>query len=39
MFWQGEAPLVGNIAPEFEAEAVFDQEFINVTHYTNPFDI
>nr|QFQ66350.1 redoxin [Phanerochaete pseudomagnoliae] len=25
-----EAPLVGNKAPDFEAEAVFDQEFINV---------
>ena len=25
-----ELPLVGNIAPDFEAEAVFDQEFINV---------
>nr|AOT86940.1 2-Cys peroxiredoxin [Salicornia europaea] len=23
-------PLVGNVAPDFEAEAVFDQEFINV---------
>ncbi|XP_042415649.1 2-Cys peroxiredoxin BAS1, chloroplastic-like [Zingiber officinale] len=23
-------PLVGNTAPDFEAEAVFDQEFINV---------
>jgi peroxiredoxin 2/4 len=23
-------PLVGNKAPDFEAEAVFDQEFINV---------
>jgi hypothetical protein len=27
---QSELPLVGNIAPDFEAEAVFDQEFINV---------
>ncbi|KAJ8422275.1 hypothetical protein Cgig2_014421 [Carnegiea gigantea] len=26
----GEAPLVGSTAPDFEAEAVFDQEFINV---------
>ncbi|XP_050384478.1 2-Cys peroxiredoxin BAS1, chloroplastic [Argentina anserina] len=26
----GELPLVGNVAPDFEAEAVFDQEFINV---------
>lgn len=26
----GEVPLVGNAAPDFEAEAVFDQEFINV---------
>ncbi|XP_031505798.1 2-Cys peroxiredoxin BAS1, chloroplastic-like [Nymphaea colorata] len=25
-----QAPLVGNKAPDFEAEAVFDQEFINV---------
>ncbi|XP_028795518.1 2-Cys peroxiredoxin BAS1, chloroplastic isoform X2 [Neltuma alba] len=25
-----EVPLVGNKAPDFEAEAVFDQEFINV---------
>ncbi|KAF3772257.1 2-Cys peroxiredoxin [Nymphaea thermarum] len=31
--WQdvkSQAPLVGNKAPDFEAEAVFDQEFINV---------
>jgi len=27
---QSELPLVGNAAPDFEAEAVFDQEFINV---------
>jgi hypothetical protein len=27
---QGELPLVGNAAPDFEAEAVFDQEFIKV---------
>ena len=27
---QGELPLVGNPAPDFEAEAVFDQEFIKV---------
>ncbi|CAL5435951.1 unnamed protein product [Camellia sinensis] len=26
----GELPLVGNTAPDFEAEAVFDQEFIKV---------
>ncbi|XP_044481139.1 2-Cys peroxiredoxin BAS1, chloroplastic-like [Mangifera indica] len=26
----GDAPLVGNKAPDFEAEAVFDQEFIKV---------
>ncbi|WJX51469.1 thioredoxin-dependent peroxiredoxin [Trifolium repens] len=26
----GELPLVGNAAPDFEAEAVFDQEFIKV---------
>ncbi|KAL3839367.1 hypothetical protein ACJIZ3_023958 [Penstemon smallii] len=25
-----ELPLVGNTAPDFEAEAVFDQEFINI---------
>ncbi|CAO2823994.1 unnamed protein product [Amaranthus hypochondriacus] len=25
-----DVPLVGNVAPDFEAEAVFDQEFINV---------
>lgn len=30
MFVQSELPLVGNVAPDFEAEAVFDQEFINV---------
>ena len=23
-------PLIGNVAPDFEAEAVFDQEFIKV---------
>lgn len=28
---QSELPLVGNVAPDFEAEAVFDQEFIKVT--------
>ncbi|XP_072975451.1 2-Cys peroxiredoxin BAS1, chloroplastic-like [Typha angustifolia] len=27
---EGELPLVGNLAPDFEAEAVFDQEFIKV---------
>lgn len=27
---QSYQPLVGNKAPNFEAEAVFDQEFINV---------
>ena len=27
---QGEVPLVGNVAPDFEAEAVFDQEFTQV---------
>lgn len=27
---EGDAPLVGNKAPDFEAEAVFDQEFIKV---------
>ncbi|GAB2272133.1 myb-like DNA-binding protein bas1 [Dionaea muscipula] len=26
----GDVPLVGNVAPDFEAEAVFDQEFIKV---------
>ncbi|BBM98218.1 hypothetical protein Mp_1g11790 [Marchantia polymorpha subsp. ruderalis] len=25
-----EAPLVGNVAPDFEAEAVFDQEFVKI---------
>lgn len=30
VFVQSELPLVGNVAPDFEAEAVFDQEFINV---------
>lgn len=30
---QSLAPLVGNKAPDFEAEAVFDQEFINVSHH------
>ena len=29
---QGELPLVGNVAPDFEAEAVFDQEFIKVDY-------
>ncbi|GFZ02538.1 2-cysteine peroxiredoxin B [Actinidia rufa] len=28
----GELPLVGNPAPDFEAEAVFDQEFIKFSH-------
>jgi len=27
---KSELPLVGNAAPDFEAEAVFDQEFIKV---------
>lgn len=27
---QSEFPLVGNVAPDFEAEAVFDQEFVKV---------
>jgi peroxiredoxin (alkyl hydroperoxide reductase subunit C) len=27
---QNDLPLVGNKAPDFAAEAVFDQEFINV---------
>lgn len=27
---ENELPLVGNLAPDFEAEAVFDQEFIKV---------
>lgn len=31
MFLQSYSPLVGNKAPDFEAEAVFDQEFINVS--------
>lgn len=30
LFLQSELPLVGNVAPDFEAEAVFDQEFIKV---------
>lgn len=29
-----ELPLVGNVAPDFEAEAVFDQEFIKVESLT-----
>lgn len=32
---QGELPLVGNTAPDFEAEAVFDQEFIKVVYERN----
>ena len=35
---QSELPLVGNVAPDFEAEAVFDQEFVQVTllhHFLN----
>lgn len=32
-FLQSDAPLVGNKAPDFEAEAVFDQEFINVIYH------
>lgn len=31
---QSELPLVGNKAPDFEAEAVFDQEFIKVDDIT-----
>ena len=38
-FLQGELPLVGNQAPDFEAEAVFDQEFITVTHHERPFGV
>lgn len=37
---KSEVPLVGNTAPDFEAEAVFDQEFIKVFiyyNYTMPF--
>lgn len=30
--FQSELPLVGNPAPDFEAEAVFDQEFIKVSY-------
>lgn len=30
---QSELPLVGNVAPDFEAEAVFDQEFIKVDYF------
>ena len=33
LFLQSELPLVGNVAPDFEAEAVFDQEFIKVILY------
>ncbi|XP_042421916.1 2-Cys peroxiredoxin BAS1, chloroplastic-like [Zingiber officinale] len=29
-YLEGDLPLVGNKSPDFEAEAVFDQEFINV---------
>lgn len=32
LFAQTDLPLVGNIAPDFEAEAVFDQEFIKVAY-------
>jgi peroxiredoxin (alkyl hydroperoxide reductase subunit C) len=32
LFVQSELPLVGNVAPDFEAEAVFDQEFIKVIY-------
>lgn len=32
LFAQIELPLVGNKAPDFEAEAVFDQEFIKVAY-------
>lgn len=35
-FLQSELPLVGNLAPDFEAEAVFDQEFIKV-HYLDEY--
>ncbi|ONK78224.1 uncharacterized protein A4U43_C02F15910, partial [Asparagus officinalis] len=31
-----ELPLVGNTAPDFEAEAVFDQEFIKLLWHTCP---
>lgn len=31
-FAQSELPLVGNVAPDFEAEAVYDQEFIKVVY-------
>ena len=30
LFSQSKLHLVGNVAPDFEAEAVFDQEFITV---------
>jgi peroxiredoxin (alkyl hydroperoxide reductase subunit C) len=30
---QDDLPLVGNKAPDFEAEAVFDQEFIKVLSF------
>lgn len=32
LFAQSELPLVGNVAPDFEAEAVYDQEFIKVVY-------
>lgn len=37
---QSQLPLVGNPAPDFEAEAVFDQEFINVniTYWPEIYD-
>jgi peroxiredoxin 2/4 len=31
-------PLVGNKAPDFEAEAVFDQEFIKVHENKSSFN-
>uniref|UniRef100_K3YZR3 Thioredoxin domain-containing protein n=1 Tax=Setaria italica TaxID=4555 RepID=K3YZR3_SETIT len=31
-------PLVGNKAPDFEAEAVFDQEFINITAFSDRYE-
>lgn len=37
---QSQLPLVGNPAPDFEAEAVFDQEFIkvNITYWPEIYD-
>lgn len=39
MFLQCDLPLVGNKSPDFEAEAVFDQEFINVSKYCSVYPL